>query len=105
MLDKIKDCIKLERYYYSNHARNEMESEGFGIIFDDEVCETVLAGNIIENYFEDSPYPSCLIFGKTFTGRPLHIVCAFSEEDNLAIIITAYQPDPKRWIDFSRRKI
>ena len=104
MLEKIQDCIGLESYYYSNHARNEMESEGFGIIIDDEICETILAGTIIEHYFEDSPYPSCLIFGKTIAGRPLHSVFALAEEDNLAIIITAYEPDPERWIDFSRRK-
>ena len=104
MIEKIKNCIRLENYYYSNHARNEMESEGFGIIFDAEICQAVLTGTVIESYLEDSPHPSCLILGKTGTGRPLHIVSAFSEEDNLAIIITVYQPDPERWIDFSRRK-
>ena len=104
MLKKIQNCIRCENYYYSNHAKNEMESEAFGIIIDDEVCEAILDGTVIEDYPEDSPYPSCLILGKTNTGRPLHIVCAFSEEENLTIIITAYEPDPEKWINLSRRK-
>jgi hypothetical protein len=32
------------------------------------------------------------------------VVCAYSDDDKLAIIITAYQPHPERWIDFSRRR-
>jgi len=26
----------------------------------------------------------------------LHVVCAYSDEDNLAIVITVYQPDPEK---------
>jgi hypothetical protein len=54
-------------------------------------------------YPEDEPYPSCLIYGKTSEGRPLHIVCAYAEDANCVIIITAYEPSPNRWIDFERR--
>ena len=42
-----------------------MEGEESGGIVDEEVFETVLAGKIIENYQEDEPYPSCLIYGRT----------------------------------------
>ncbi|MBW2005641.1 MAG: DUF4258 domain-containing protein [Deltaproteobacteria bacterium] len=44
------------------------------------------------------------MYGRTTDNRPLHVVCAYADEDSLAIIITAYQPHPDRWIDFSRRK-
>jgi len=30
--------------------------------------------------------------------------CAYSEEDDLAIVVTAYQPDPNVWMDFKRRR-
>lgn len=53
----------------------------------------------------DESYPSCLIYGITITKIPIHIVCAYSEKDDITIIIIAYQPDPKKWIDFERRKI
>jgi hypothetical protein len=81
-----------------------MEGEESGEIKDEEVFETVLTGKIIEDYPEDEPYPSCLIYGRTTQNRPLHVVCAYSEDENLAIVITAYQPHPERWIDFSRRQ-
>jgi hypothetical protein len=103
MLKKIQDCFRTERLYYSKHARDEMEAEESGEIEDEEVFEAVSSGKIIENYPEDEPYPSCLIYGKTSKNRPLHVVCAHSDDDKLTIIVTAYQPNPERWIDFSRR--
>ena len=31
-----------------------MESDSYGVIFDDEVCEAILSGAIIEDYFDTS---------------------------------------------------
>lgn len=31
-------------------------------------------GEIIEQYPEDFPYPSCLVLGYTLGGKPIHIV-------------------------------
>ena len=104
MLKEIQDCFRTERLYYTGHARDEMETEELGEILEEEVSESVLEGKIIEAYPDDEPYPSCLIYGRTSDDRPLHIVCAYSEEDSLAIIITAYQPHPDQWIDFTRRR-
>lgn len=38
-----------------------------------EVIQAIIAGEIIEQYPNDYPFPSCLIFAKG--KRPLHIVC------------------------------
>lgn len=104
MLKEIKKCLRVEKLLYSTHAKNEMEEDKFGEIKENEVFEAVLNGRIIKNYPDDNPYPSCLIYGNTSKGRPLHIVCAYAQDDNLVIIITAYQPDPELWIGFERRK-
>jgi len=104
MLEKIQYCFRAEQLYYSKHARDEMEADEFGEIKDIEVFNAVSSGEIIESYPEDEPYPSCLIYGRTSGNRPLHVVCAYSDEDSLAILITAYQPHPDRWIDYTRRK-
>jgi hypothetical protein len=104
MLKKIQNSFNLDKVLYSKHARDEMEAEELGIIKENEVCEAILAGKVIENYPEDEPYPSCLIYGRTDANRPVHIVAAFSEDDEMTIIITVYHPDPDRWIDFERRK-
>jgi hypothetical protein len=63
MLAKIQRCVRFERLLYTKHARDEMESEELGQIGEEEICEVVTRGKIIEDYPEDEPYPSCLIFG------------------------------------------
>ena len=50
-----------------------MEDEEFGEIREKEVFEAVESGKVIETYPEDEPYPTCLIYGRTFGGRPLHV--------------------------------
>jgi hypothetical protein len=80
-----------------------MDNEEYGQIFDRDVYQTVCNGEVIEEYPDDKPYPSILIFGRTETGRPLHLVCAYNKEDDSAIVITVYQPDPNMWIEFKRR--
>jgi len=104
MLEQIVKCIREEDYLYTRHARHEMETEELGEIKDEEVCEAVLSGKIIEDYPQDKPYPSCLIYGRTSVGRPLHVVCTYAEDGDKVIIITAYQPRLDRWIDFERRR-
>jgi len=105
MIKEIKDCFKADKFLYSKHARDEMEIDEFGEIKEKEVYEAVLNGKIIELYLEDDPYPSCLLYGRTAEERPLHIVCAYARDEDIAIIITVYQPDPDKWIDYERRKI
>ena len=81
-----------------------MECEEFGEISDEEVHCAVLSGSVIEVYPDDQPYPSCLIYGRTIENRPLHIVCALDNEELLSIVITAHEPHPEKWIEFSRRR-
>ena len=104
MLKRIQRCFREDKIYYSKHARDEMEDDESGEILDSEVFEIVSTGTIIEHYPDDEPYPSCLIYGRTTKSRPLHAVCAYSEDEKLSIVITVYQPNPERWIGFSRRK-
>jgi uncharacterized protein DUF4258 len=82
-----------------------MESESFGLIQVDEVVEALDAGEIIEEYPDDQPYPNCLSLGRTRAARPLHIVCAPVLTEQQLIVITIDQPDPARWeAEFKRRK-
>jgi len=72
-------------------------------ISEKELIEAILDGGVIEDYSNDKPFPSCLIFGKSRDGRPIHVVCAYSKEDDITIIITTYEPDPSRWIKYKKR--
>ncbi len=101
-LNDVRQCSR--QLKFSSHAKNEMLSEEFGFISEDEVKEAIGSGEIVEEYSNDRPYPSCLVYGKTKRSRPLHVVCAPVIGEELLVIITVYQPDPNRWIDFKWRK-
>ena len=103
-LEKIRGCFESNAVWYSRHARFEMRTEEFGQIEDEEVYQAVCSGEVIEEYPDDSPYPSVLIFGKTKKDRPLHILCAYNQKEDLVIIVTVYQPNQQLWIEFKRRK-
>ena len=81
-----------------------MRNEEFGPIADQEVYELVCSGEIIKQYPDDMPYPSCLIYGTTNARRPLHTVCAYAQENDQVVIITVYHPDIALWEDYTRRK-
>lgn len=67
-----------------------------------DVKNCILNGEIIENYPDDYPYPSCLVLS-IMTQQPLHIVVGLGE--NKLWIITAYYPNPKKWAeDYKTRR-
>ncbi len=101
-VEVIRRCLK--RLKFSSHAKDEMLSEEFGTIHPKEVRQALQSGEIIEEYPEDRPYPSCLVYGRTRQGRPLHIVCAPVPEEETLIVITVYEPNPKRWVNFRQRR-
>ena len=47
----------------------------------DEIFFSVFQGEIIEEYHQDMPYPSCLIYGATFRGDPVHSVWAYNQDN------------------------
>lgn len=67
-----------------------------------EIRETVIFGEIIEEYPDDKRGISCLI-SYARQSRTLHVVCAPKPE--YLAIITAYSPAPDLWSsDFKVRK-
>lgn len=52
-------------------------------------------GEIIEDYPNDFPYPSCLIFGCALDGRIIHVVAGFDGE--IVHIITVYIPNLEKF--------
>jgi hypothetical protein len=81
-----------------------MQVEEFGAITDSEVGEALEAAELLEEYPDDRPYPSCLLLGMTRAGRPLHLVAAYEEVAPRVILVTVYQPDPKKWEEYRRRR-
>jgi hypothetical protein len=61
-----------------------------------EVEQTILFGDVVQNYESDKPYPSKLLL-KFVKERPIHVVVARNQENSSCIIITCYLPDPEIW--------
>lgn len=67
------------------------------------IIHVIMNGEIIRQYEDDKPFPSCLLLGMLMKDRYLHVVVA-SDSINLHII-TAYYPNEDEWEpDFRTRK-
>jgi len=67
------------------------------------IKQTILTGEIIEQYPADYPYPSCLIYCLLESKKHLHTVVGLG--DNRIWIVTAYYPDKREWeSDYKTRK-
>ncbi|WKZ17514.1 MAG: DUF4258 domain-containing protein [Candidatus Jettenia sp. CY-1] len=100
MINEIVEKIRRGFYEYSQHA---VDQSIVRMISTKEVREAIEYGKIIENYPDDKYGPSCLIYGKTTHGRPIHIHCSYPTRP-LIKIITVYEPDPALWINFEIRR-
>lgn len=68
-----------------------------------DVRAVLEGGEIIEDYPDDTPYPSRLVLGWQ-DRRPIHVVAAESADAEETIVITAYQPDTDLWEPGFRRR-
>ncbi len=100
MINDIRLKFEQQDYEYSLHAVNQSILKH---ISRKEVEEAIGKGEIIEDYPTDKYGPSCLILGKTMSGRPLHIQCTHPSRPKIKII-TVYEPDPQEWINFKTRR-
>lgn len=101
-LADIVGAIQTSQVRITDHADEEAEADNLTF---DEIYFSVLHGEIIEAYSADKPYPSCLIYGESFSGEPIHSVWAYNENNQWGVLITVYRPNPERWINWKERKL
>ena len=87
-LSALKSAIHSGDYLWKKHSLVRLAERN---ITQDEALEVILNGDVIEEYPDDQPYPSCLMFEEV-NGRPLHLVVALDPGDNFVYIITVYEP-------------
>lgn len=97
-MQAIQALIRSRVYSWRQHAIQWSIARA---ISEEEVVEALLSGEIIETYPDDKYGPSCLILGRTRTGRPLHVQCSLPPT---VWIITLYEPDSQEWTDLRRRR-
>lgn len=99
-IEKLKEIYENDEIYVTVHVSEKIRVRSIKMR---DIRSAVMNGEIIEQYPEDFPYPSCLILGYTLSGEPLHIVMSY--EGSRSSLITAYKPDPDKWSnDFKTRK-
>lgn len=99
-IEDIISAIRDGRVRITDHADEEAVDDGLTF---DQVYFSVMHGEVIEGYPDDKPYPSCLVFGRSFSGDPIHSVWAYNPQNLWTVLVTVYRPDPKRWIDWKVR--
>ena len=100
-INNIINAIRNKRIRITDHADEEAENDKLTF---EKIYFSVFNGEIIEDYPDDKPYPSCLIYGETFSGEPVHSVWAFNEQTQWAVLVTVYRPDPDKWIEGRKRR-
>jgi hypothetical protein len=102
ILDKIIDAILQSKFRFSSHGFEEIANDN---LEENDILFSTVRGELIEDYPTLKPFPACLVMGRNQSGIPIHNVWAFNNSAGLAILITTYIPDEKKWIkDFKERK-
>lgn len=100
LAEQIRRKADDDGFELSDHALNQAVGRRITV---HELREALGRGEVTEDYPDDKYGPSCLVFGLTDGGRPLHVQCSYPSRPVLKII-TLYEPDPELWIDHRQRR-
>ena len=89
-IEDFRAINKPENLVITQHSRKRFMERGISI---SDVSVTINEGDIIEQYPDDYPFPSCLILG-TASGKVIHVIASI--DDGMMYIITAYIPDSNK---------
>ena len=92
-LKTIREKVSKGEFDLSHHAHKERQIEKISI---NEIKQTILKNDIIEEYPNDPRCPSCLIGNEN-----LHVVCGFRNEK--VLVVTNYRPEEPVWTDWKTR--
>lgn len=99
-IDILRKMNRPEKIALTKHARERLTERAITI---DDIVNGIDTGEVIKQYEDDKPLPSCLVLGLSVNNKYIHIVVSNDEE--YIYIITAYYPDPQLWSDdFKTRK-
>lgn len=98
MLEQIRQKFLSGEYKITRHAQRRCDTRGISV---EEIKHVISAGEIIENYPDDKPYPSYLILGYVRVHQPLYVLCALGD---VVHIITIHWLDPAKWLDPKTRR-
>lgn len=99
-IEDFRKINKSENIVISLHGQLRLNERNITV---DDVMNAIDNGEIIEQYPEDFPFPSCLILGLSINDVYIHIVVSMN--DDKIYLITAYVPNTDKWeADLKNRK-
>lgn len=84
-IETLRNCLTNKRIKWTQHCLERMQERD---IFRADIKNCVMYGEIIEDYPNDFPHPSCLIFGHSVDNKVIHVVAGTDAE--YIYFITAY---------------
>lgn len=99
-IEELRKSNRPEQIIITEHARLRLIERSITV---DDIVTCIDKGEIIRQYEDDKPFPSCLILGILLNGRYIHVVVSYDRP--YIYLITAYYPDISQWEpDFKTRK-
>jgi len=86
-IEDIRNLCNNDSIMLTEHILTRMRQRKIRL---NDIKNTIMQGEIIEQYPTDFPFPSCLI-----NGSNIHVVCSIGKD--CLYIITAYRPAPEKW--------
>ena len=100
-LAKLRELIASNRFEWRKHTLLRLTARN---IAQSIIIEAIMKGDVIEEYPRDRPFPSCLILAWV-SGKPYHVVVSLDEGNEIAYIITAYEPTLDKFLpDYRTRR-
>ena len=100
ILEFLKRGVAERQIKISLHAAEEALADE---ITRREIEAALLSAELLEDYPDWWLGPSCLVYGRTASGRDLHLVVVVSYSGLPVTIITVYEPHPPKWITPTQR--
>ena len=93
--ERVRQLVAAGRERISDHGMAELEKDD---IFEEEAIVSIVTGVAVEDYPDAWKGPTVLVRQTLKSGRYIHALWGLAKgNDQLAVLITAYFPDPTLW--------
>lgn len=100
---KIQTLVRAGNYTVSDHAYEELMKDA---IQPHEIVMDLDNAIVIEDYPDAHRGPTVLVLCQSANGTTVHSVWGmFKADTNMAVLITAYVPDPVKWKQGFRQRV